>query len=1067
MLRFVLYICCFVVCPISSILAQSPPVDTAKVNEQLDSLDAIWGEYMASGKYKEALVYAQQSYALSQKSRYADTTTGPTQYAIARLLEELNEYKEAIKNYEEACQKLKGHKYYVYPLNDLGLLYMHLEDMDKAETLLQKSLKLRGEIYGEQDAHYATGLNNLAQLYKKQGAYERAITLYEQAAKKMKASRGEESVQYLSILNNIAKLENSIDNHDKAERLYLEIQQRAREKYQESDPFTYSTYLANLASFYQEQQRYGEAEKLSLEVLALRRVLGEEHQSYQKTLAQLVGIYKATKRYEEAEAYLQKLLALREKTLGRKHSSYLKALMKLAGLYAQKGQFEQAKKTYFDCLDLSKDLQGEDALLYVQNLLSTAWVSQQLKEYDEAEVRLRGAWYVLEDQPDLSEEYTLQTQLALSELYMEIKDYERAVATLKISFQGHVIAARGSDLVPTVLKQELRDYEYPKIALRQIELLSSLYRENGKLQDDKKLLDTSQVLLIKLFLLYEQGRIDFRAEGDKLSFHTRVQNQLAEGLKTASILSEERGEEAIEQAFLMAEYNKAILLADANRSNRAQHFGVLPDSLVNKERALQKEMDYLEKRILDSKTSVERKENRKKLNSLSISYDAFRNEIRYKYPEYYTQRYSSFVSTAQDIRKLLAPDELFIEYVLTEEGLYIFSLSKEKIVLDYQEMPLDSFKYHLELFRKSLSQHRFIFDSSMLAYQMYIDNAYWLYQHSLEGILKKHEGIKHLLIVPDLGFAHVPFEAFLQSPAKNHNEMLYSQLDYLIRDYSLSYNYSASFWKSLREQKPKKHNQQIFAMASSYGVKPQYDSLLSTQRNPMLQTVREHLPELPAARREVQWLAQHFAGEFLFDLDANEKNFKEAAMPYAVLHLAMHGLLNERQPMLSSLIFSEDFNTKEDNILEAWEVSHLQLDAQLVVLSACETGYGRFERNEGVISLARAFMYAGVPSIIMTMWQVNDASTAQLMPLFYQELNKGLRKNEALRRAKISYIESADELSAHPMFWSALVHYGDVRPIQIRSKAWPLYFWLLACLPFPLLYWLFYRKRQLSPRAAA
>ena len=166
----------------------------------------------------------------------------------------------------------------------------------------------------------------------------------------------------------------------------------------------------------------------------------------------------------------------------------------------------------------------------------------------------------------------------------------------------------------------------------------------------------------------------------------------------------------------------------------------------------------------------------------------------------------------------------------------------------------------------------------------------------------------------------------------------------------------------------------------------------------------------------------------------NEAYFKQVAGDYKVIHLAMHGILNQRYPILSSLAFTEDGSAEEDNFLQAYEISHLDLNAELVVLSACETGSGKFEQGEGVLSLARSFMFAGVPALVVSLWQVNDYSTALIMERFYKELANGADKAVALRTAKLSYLSNSEGIMGHPTFWSAFIQLGDSKRVYLVSK---------------------------------
>jgi CHAT domain-containing protein len=230
----------------------------------------------------------------------------------------------------------------------------------------------------------------------------------------------------------------------------------------------------------------------------------------------------------------------------------------------------------------------------------------------------------------------------------------------------------------------------------------------------------------------------------------------------------------------------------------------------------------------------------------------------------------------------------------------------------------------------------------------------------------------------------LPFEIFLTvTPSQNLTD--YKELPYLIRDYTISYNYSATLWKENVNAKNKNNNGKLLACASDYT--PVDSVQLFNLRDFNQANLRTHLKPLPAAKEEITALSDLFQGEFLSGNATTESYFKANANKYSILHLAMHGILNNSLPILSSLAFTENLDTVEDNYLQAYEISHLHLNADLVVLSACETGYGQFKQGEGVMSLARSFMYAGVPSLVVSLWQVNDHSTAIIMQYFYNYLS--------------------------------------------------------------------------------
>ena len=202
------------------------------------------------------------------------------------------------------------------------------------------------------------------------------------------------------------------------------------------------------------------------------------------------------------------------------------------------------------------------------------------------------------------------------------------------------------------------------------------------------------------------------------------------------------------------------------------------------------------------------------------------------------------------------------------------------------------------------------------------------------------------------------------------------------------------------------------------------------------QSDRDLLMPLPGAKEEVKNIAKTVATDVFLDSAASESNFKQLAPDYSVLHLAMHTIMDDENPMYSKLAFTRNFSdTTEDYDLFTYEIYNLPLNADMVVLSSCSSGYGKMQKGEGMMSMARGFIYAGCPSIVMTLWQVSDLSSADLMTGFYKHLKRGQSKKKSLRQAKIDYIQSSDNLKANPYFWSAFLMVGDNAPLYKTSAA--------------------------------
>jgi CHAT domain-containing protein len=226
-----------------------------------------------------------------------------------------------------------------------------------------------------------------------------------------------------------------------------------------------------------------------------------------------------------------------------------------------------------------------------------------------------------------------------------------------------------------------------------------------------------------------------------------------------------------------------------------------------------------------------------------------------------------------------------------------------------------------------------------------------------------------------------------------------------------------------------------------------------SENDSSLQILRGSLIKLQWAENEVSGISDIIAGNTYYNQNATEETFKKQAPKAGIIHLATHAIVDDENPMYSKLALAPDTTTQEDGFLNTYELYNMQLDANMVVLSACNTGYGKLIRGEGIMSLARGFIYAGCPSIIMSLWPVDDQSTSTIMKDFYSGLSNNLSKDEALRQAKLNYLKNADEVKANPFYWAGFVSIGNTNPIQLKAKInYMLWFLVLICFGVGLFY---------------
>ena len=198
-------------------------------------------------------------------------------------------------------------------------------------------------------------------------------------------------------------------------------------------------------------------------------------------------------------------------------------------------------------------------------------------------------------------------------------------------------------------------------------------------------------------------------------------------------------------------------------------------------------------------------------------------------------------------------------------------------------------------------------------------------------------------------------------------------------------------------------------------------------------TSRNAPAELLGTQKEIDAISKLIGnGLYVTGTEASEVAFKENASTYDILHLAIHGIGDEKNMLGSSLVFKSAEQGYDS--LYAYEMFNLNLKAQLAVLSACETGVGKLQKGEGVFNLARGFVYAGCPSVVMSLWKINDQYSAELMQDFYAGLIEDQTVDTALRQAKLKYLERADRFTAHPANWAALVHFGNPTTFKINNR---------------------------------
>lgn len=501
-----------------------------------------------------------------------------------------------------------------------------------------------------------------------------------------------------------------------------------------------------------------------------------------------------------------------------------------------------------------------------------------------------------------------------------------------------------------------------------------------------------------------------------------------------------KNEVYLEEMFVLIEKSKAILLSEALNENLAQSFGGVPDTLRAEEQDLRSDIKIYESKLLDAQRK-NKTSNVATFQDILLQkrarLDKLKQHLEASYPKYYELKFQDRITSIESVQEVLRKEKAsFISYFIGKRNLYVLSLTDKNVSVRIESLTKKentSFARNLLLLKRKLSKLSDIESFTLKKFNDLSALSHRFYQMLLEP---EENDAKKLIISADGLLHYIPFEVFLTQKIESAT-IDFKTLPYLLKKHEISYQYTASLWLELLEKRQlsTKNDGSILGMAATY-----HQPFINIAQERM--ALRQNLVELEGAKNEVYFLEQTYKGQFWMEALATEANFKKSSGNYAIVHLALHGLVNNKVPMKSGLVFTENGDTIEDNFLFAYELSSLNLNTNLLVLSACSTGDGSYQKGEGVLSLGRGFMYAGASSILTTLWQINDQSTQRIMQYFYQNLYEGMDKDVALQQAKLAYIEEANGSVAHPAFWAAYVLIGDVGTVAIYSKHSFWWWWI-------------------------
>ena len=446
-------------------------------------------------------------------------------------------------------------------------------------------------------------------------------------------------------------------------------------------------------------------------------------------------------------------------------------------------------------------------------------------------------------------------------------------------------------------------------------------------------------------------------------------------------------------------YNKRF-----NESNEESHFNeVLRFSEKNKANILNPAytiarlkdglnipVDVLEKeRELLAKISGEEEENSGEMLRNKLAYDSIVEHLKSNYPQYHRIKYGNSKITVSELQDKLSNDQILISYSMAEANLYRILIEKERF--NVTRIDQSTLNQEIEEFRREIESLEDIDASASKLYKTLIDNQY-------NG--------KKIVIFPEGYLSFLPFD------------LLQDKTGFFGLQNIISYSPSIDLWLKSREigQYP---NNKLLAMAPEFSEEGSEPG-----------ETREQLLPIFGAIEEIQSIEKAFTGTTFLGPTATKEEFLKKSKDFGLIHLATHAIVNAENPEFSRLYFNSSDSVENLDFLSNYDLYNLDINANLVTLSACNSGVGEIQNGDGAISLARGFMYAGASATLVSLWSASDRSTAEVMKFFYENLKEGQPKDEALYNARKQYLETAQKKGKHPFYWGGFVLIGDSTPIK-------------------------------------
>lgn len=772
----------------------------------------------------------------------------------------------------------------------------------------------------------------------------------------------------------------------------------------------------NIGAIYYSKGDFGRAAEFFRRSTEIYRSLtGDFGRDIGASLNNLAGSQLMLGNLNKSAEYFEEAQRLKEESLGYDHPETAIGYSNLAAIYTLNNDFRAARENIERSIDVREAVYGPDHPNLIEPLISLGNLYNNfLKQYDEARIHYQSALDIANDRlgeahPDVTDIY-----LQIGKAYIEngiYSDAEQYIDSAIKNLYGDYDFDRNIDLDRAISNPITLVYALSHMARILKERNEGV--SNGDYEHALMALEWAADLVDFL-------QKSFKNEASKLQLVESNYSIYTDAIEILATLYKENGNGNFkDRIFETIEKSRSRVALELIQKVNAKKYAGVPEEIIKKESHLNKQITRLQKQLYQEESEGIEKDSalfaaiRDSIFNFERELEDFTDKLEEEFPSYHSLKYDQSVISRQDAQSLLQDDEVALSYVLGSNQAFVLVISENDINLVELGKTLDINSLVLELKDQVLT------DST----EEYKKTAHELYKRLIQP-LEQYVSGKKLLVMADQALHYLPFELLLKEVPDHHQ---FHRFPYIVHDYTISYIPSLTLLSEM-STRVVENPKNLLAVAPFSSEIAREDAAFMDHRysgsaKPLYMTQYE-TATISSQFQSRRSLGEYFSpkqAKLLMGNDATFSRFSGTGLSdYDYIHFATHAFINEENPEYSAiLLYPEEENP---GVAYVGDIYNLDLDANLVVLGACQTGMGSIYRGEGLIGFTRAFIYAGASNLTVSMWRVSDQPTAYLMIDFYDLIRQGYDYSEALRQAKLNLISKPQ--FANPVNWAAFTLIG-------------------------------------------